>query len=247
MAARIPASHAHEPLRGGGTLAWVALALLFALGVPQAGAQVLADVLVDDRGTGLRSATPAERTQVSIRRDGHRLAARPAQTIALGDEIVTGERAYALLRYPEGHEVLVLPGTRLRLGGLLVYFGELFVRARGFFRVETAYFTAGVEGTEFVVRAGRGEHLAQLIVIEGAVRCSASTGSWEPVRIDAAQQLTVRAQPAADDAGGRTRPDGAQVLLRSVGEGVVEKLPAPRTDVAQISQLVRELDAYLIR
>jgi hypothetical protein len=175
---------------------------------------------------------------VRVLRGSESLIALDNLDLHTGDVIETPSGASAVLRYPEGHEVLLTPGTRVKLGSIFVFFGEIIVRARGFFRVETTVLTAGVEGTDFLVRATDSGRAVDVIVAEGAVVCkSTAAEGWAPVRVAAAEQLTAIATPKAN--GGD--PD---LKYRTIRPSKVEKLRARGSDLARIQQLSRQFGTY---
>ena len=99
-----------------------------------------------------------------------------------GDEIQTEADSTAILRFADGTEVFVGSNTHIRIGSLWVLFGEIYVKARGRFRVETLYVTAGVEGTEYLLTVDSEAEMS-MVVLDGAVRLTSKTGSWEPVAL----------------------------------------------------------------
>ncbi len=124
-------------------------------------------------------------------RGGEPIAARAGMQLALGDEVETKSQGRAVVRYPQGHEVALRPATRFSAERLLLRFGELLVRARGWFRVDTVFMQAGVEGTEFSVRARESSQTANVVVIEGAVVCSSKDNAFDRVRVAEGERLDV--------------------------------------------------------
>lgn len=111
-------------------------------------------------------------------------------TLQAGDEIETGHESGAVIRYADGGEVVLAPGTRVRLGSLEVLFGRIFASMRGLFSAEDESVLASVEGTRFMLdaqEAGR----TRVVVLDGTVRCSAKTGRWVPQRLQPGQALQV--------------------------------------------------------
>ena len=104
-----------------------------------------------------------------------------------GDEIQTEADSTAIIRFANGTEVFVGPNTHIRIGSLWVLFGEIYVKARGLFRVETLYVTAGVEGTEYLLTVGSEAEMS-MVVLDGAVRLTSKTGGWEPVALRKLEQ-----------------------------------------------------------
>jgi hypothetical protein len=202
-----------------------------------AGEAVLVRV-VKDTAEAPTSDTPLADQTVRILRGTESLIARDNLDLHAGDVIETPSGASALLRYSEGHEVLLTPSTRVKLGSIFVFFGEIIVRARGFFRVETTVLTAGVEGTQFLVRTTDSGQAVDVVVAEGAVVCkSTATEGWEPVRVVAAEQLTAVAAP---------KPNGGDpdVKFRTIRPSKVEKFRARGSDLSRIQQLSRQFGTY---
>lgn len=118
---------------------------------------------------------------VRVRRDGRPLDPLPGLPLRTGDEVETLAGLVAVIRFDDGHEAVLLPGTRVRIGSLIADIGNLFVRvyeqARDRFKVKTRYVTAGVEGTSFWVRVEPGDRLT-VGVSEGRVRLSSVEQRW---------------------------------------------------------------------
>jgi hypothetical protein len=110
-----------------------------------------------------------------------------------GDEIETEADSTAVIRFANGTEVFVGQSTRVRIGSLWVLFGEIYVRARGAFRVETRYVTAGVEGTEYLLTVDS-EAQMSMVVLDGIVRLTSKTGSWQSVALTKLDQGVFRLQ-----------------------------------------------------
>jgi hypothetical protein len=119
---------------------------------------------------------------LSITRNGRALVAQVPMELAPGDEVDAGANTTAVIHFPQGHEVYVLPHSRVRIGSIFAYFGELIVRAKGIFSVETEYVTAGVEGTEFWVKLEKDQD-AEVGVVEGRVRLASKADQWPAVLV----------------------------------------------------------------
>ena len=119
----------------------------------------------------------------------------PALSMGLvsGDEIQTEADSTAVIRFADGTEVIVGPNTHIRMGSLWVLVGEIYVKARGLFRVETLYVTAGVEGTQYLLTVDSKAEMS-MVVLDGAVRLKSKTGSWEPVALRKLEQGVFRPQ-----------------------------------------------------
>lgn len=158
---------------------------------------VLVDVVKSNASdlAAYRSVGDEELASLRIYRQGQAIEVQRNLSLESTDEIETDAAVIAVLQFPEGHEVFLLPRTRVVVGSLFVLFGDLLVHARGFFTVETTFMTAGVEGTEFFFHArprGTQNTLVSVVVLDGVVRCSSKKRLWSPMRVGRAQQFTVR-------------------------------------------------------
>jgi hypothetical protein len=107
-----------------------------------------------------------------------------------GDEIHVVGPAIVTLRFPEGHLVFLQPDTSVRIGSIFQSFGTLIVRARGLFRLQTDYWTAGVEGTEFSVSLSP-DKKGEVAVTEGSISLSSNTGGWREIRVAENEVATI--------------------------------------------------------
>jgi len=114
---------------------------------------------------------------VDLARQGMLLRATPGMALQAGDELRTDARSTAVVSFFSGARAYVQPNSQVRLGSLLVYLGEVLVKARGYFRVDTKYATAASEGTEYLVRVDPGDRL-QVIVAEDRVSLSSPSQAW---------------------------------------------------------------------
>ncbi len=120
--------------------------------------------------------------------------------IEIGDRIVTGANAKAVLLLENGQvEVVLLEDTEVRISSLFLAFGEIYVRIKdnfsGVFEVPSVDVVASPEGTEFVVkvpRAGESGVVYQCVVLEGRVRVRPATSqAWRPVLLNAKEEVTL--------------------------------------------------------
>ncbi len=127
-------------------------------------------------------------------RDGRGIAYAHGMNLRAGDEIETGEDNVALIEFSNGDDVYMRPMTRVRVGSIFVFFGEIFnrvVSGRGF-RADSEAMEAGVEETEFLMRVDRVLQEATVVVRRGAVRCRPRRGAWAPQRVGEGQRLTAQ-------------------------------------------------------
>ena len=68
---------------------------------------------------------------VRVVRQGRPIAVDAPMALEPGDEVDVGAGTVARIVFPGGHEVTLLPGTRIRLGSIIQYIGELIVKAKG--------------------------------------------------------------------------------------------------------------------
>lgn len=212
-----------------GTLAWT-LAGTLALLLTGCAAPPLAPVLhqvgqADPQRPHEVSTASAEQTTrgLHIERAGQPLAAVVGMLLASGDVIESGPHTLAVVRFPEGHELTLLPQTRVRLGSAWLDWGEIYVRKfqqlvqqlPGQFKVKTRYVTAGVEGTAFWVRLAKDDALA-VGVVEGRVSLASVQARWQPVALGPSEVATVlRDAPPSKDARQRAEVDRIVLLMRS--------------------------------
>jgi len=129
---------------------------------------------------GTRLAGAREGGWVVVIRDGVRQEAHAGMSLHVGDRVETGPRADAVLRYPSGTEVIMRPLSGGRIGSLTDVIGEVFVKVRGLFSVDTTFVRAGARGTSYLVRSFPGG-ATSIVVFEGAVEVDSTTGAWAPV------------------------------------------------------------------
>jgi hypothetical protein len=158
---------------------------------------------------GTRLASASEGGWVVLVRDGVRQEARAGTSLRTGDRIETGPRADAVLRYPSGTEVFMRPDSGGRIGSLTDVIGEVFVKVRGLFSVDTTFVRAGARGTSYLVRSFPGG-ATSIVVFEGAVEVDSTTGAWAPVILGAgtmalAHPRAPQPMPASREELARTR------------------------------------------
>ena len=134
----------------------------------------------------------------------------PGMEVVTGDSIETAD-GQAVIDYDDGSAVILNRATRLQLGSISLFFGELFARVksiatRGGGQVVTNELSASVEGTEYGVRrdlpaADAAPGNVQVYVREGRVLCAPSARArWSPITLTENQAFEVvgyRAAPAA--------------------------------------------------
>jgi hypothetical protein len=106
-------------------------------------------------------------------------------TLEPGDRIDTGPRAYVVVRYPAGTELLVSPNSSGRIGGSLTDFsGKVFVKVHGAFEVETAFVKAGARDAAYLLRTYANGTTA-VTVLAGSVDVGSTANAWPSLTIDA--------------------------------------------------------------
>ena len=133
---------------------------------------------------GTRRAGERESGLAIVTRNGVREEAYAGMTLQLGDRIDTGPRADAVLRYTSGTELVLRPNSGGRIGSLSDFVGEVFVKVKGFFSVDTTFVKAGARGTAYLVRTHAGG-TTSVVVIEGIVDVGSTTGAWPTVPLSA--------------------------------------------------------------
>ncbi|HSB70728.1 MAG TPA: FecR family protein [Candidatus Methylomirabilis sp.] len=126
--------------------------------------------------------------QVTVFRAGRPLAVHLPQTLQPGDEVETAPGSVAVIRLPDLGEVLLDSATRIRVGSILVLFGQVLAEVQGFFAVESENVVAGVEGTAFALQVAP-DRSVRVTVLDGRVVCMSKTRSWEPVHLTPGQQI----------------------------------------------------------
>jgi len=147
---------------------------------PESATARLDGVVVD----GNRLAGAREGGLAVITRNGVREEAYAGTALQVGDRIETGPRAYAVIRYPSGTEVLMRPGSGGTIGSLTDFVGEVFVKVKGFFSVDTQFVKAGARGTAYLVRTYAGG-TTSVVVVDGIVDVGSTTGAWPTVPVRA--------------------------------------------------------------
>ena len=145
-----------------------------------AGAARLDGIVVD----GTRRAGEREAGLAVVVRNGVREEAYAGMTLQPGDRIDTGPRADAVLRYTSGTELVLRPNSGGRIGSLSDFVGEVFVKVKGFFSVDTTFVKAGARGTAYLVRTHAGG-ATSVVVVEGIVDVGSTTGAWPTVPLSA--------------------------------------------------------------
>lgn len=190
---KAPQAERHHPIAAsaGHAHRFCALTLLLLCGLSAGcGLASLQSVLKQDR-----LATTGEVQEVQVFRKGVRVATQLGMELEKEDEIRTNADSTAVLRFADGTEIIVAANTHVKVSSLFVFLGEIYVKARGLFGVETEFVTAGVEGTEYLLTVGRGSSVA-LIVVDGTVSMTSRTGRWAPISVRKFEGATAKG-PAA--------------------------------------------------
>jgi len=172
---------------------------------------------------GTRAVQGREPGLVALTRDGYRLDAYPGLELRVGDRIETGTRAHAVIRYPSGTELLMRPNSGGRIGSLTDFFGEVFVKVKGVFSVDTTFVKAGARGTAYLVRTFA-EGTTGVTVVEGVVEVGSTTGAWPSLPIGAG--TTTLAHPRAPQPMAANLDELART--RDWVERVEQLVPPPR-------------------
>lgn len=138
------------------------------------------------------NATPEEAgASLSVIRQGQPILITVPMHLEIGDEVSVRPPFIATIVFPEGHAVWLMPNTKVRLGSITINdIGQIFVRARGYFKVETQYWRAGVKGTDFYVHV-TGNQTATVGVLEGSIGLESKTGGWKPTDVNQNEVVTL--------------------------------------------------------
>jgi hypothetical protein len=148
---------------------------------PESATARLDGVVVD--GTRLAGAREGG-LAVITRNGGAREEAYSGTALQAGDRIETGPRTYAVIRYPSGTELLMRPNSGGTIGSFSDFVGEVFVKVKGLFSVDTQFVKAGARGTAYLVHTYAGGTTA-VVVVEGIVDVGSTTGAWPTVPLRA--------------------------------------------------------------
>jgi hypothetical protein len=146
-----------------------------------------APVMLDGVVKRDRLASASEIQSVEIVRQGRPITASDNLALEPGDRIRTDSESTAIIRYASGTVVYVRPNSVVRIGSIFVEIGEIFVRVRGFFEVDTEFVTAAAEGTEYVVRVKPGNDV-DVVVLEDKVACLSKTKRWPRLVLTAGEK-----------------------------------------------------------
>ena len=174
-------------------------------------------------------ATPEEVARgIVLTRAGRQIPVTVPMVLVTGDDIRVASTYIATITFPGGHEATIMPDTRLRLGSILELIGRIFVNAKGYFRVETEYVTAGVKGTEFWVRVTP-DQTASAGVISGSITVASRTGRWDAVDVARDEVVTMRRdQPPTKELKQRAELDAIwQVMRRLRTLPPIPRVPRP--------------------
>jgi len=139
----------------------------------------------------------AEPPRVTVIHGGEPRPAATRQSVVRGDRVVTTGRASAVLTIKPGYEVIVEPGTDLRVEdpSMFVQIGRLVLkrlrRTKQKLQVGTEFVSAGVEGTHFVFEVGPDERV-HIAMVDGVVTVNPRQASWPPVTYRAGDEGFIR-------------------------------------------------------
>lgn len=184
---------------------------------------ILYGILTENRSASgvpeYRLAAPDEWRQVRVLRSDSRLNTIPRMPLNIGDEVWTGPNSAGAIRFPNGSQLYLRSNSHIKMGSVFTFFGELFVRVRGAFQVDTEYVTAGAEGTEWVMLVSPNGD-TRSTVLEGRVRVASRENFWRPMSITANNQN--------------------QIVTRS--SRYTEMMLASREEVSKMKHWIGEID-----
>lgn len=142
-----------------------------------------------------------------ITRDGRPVPAESCMPLRRGDVVET-RSSPVLIQFAEGL-VLLMPKTRVEIGSIWSYFGELF--SFGHVKVQDRYVTAGAEGTSYVFHSDADGNT--VTVLQGHVRVTPNQFATPMQRLEAGQR--VRHTRGASPSVTRLTPSEVTDMLRS--------------------------------
>jgi hypothetical protein len=181
---------------------------------------ILYGILVEDQSAGIsnfRIANAQEFRGVRVLRGDRRLDTTPNMRLKLGDEVWTGPESAVAIRFPNGSQLYLRSNSHVQIGSVFAFVGDLFVRVKGAFQVDTEFVTAGAEGTEWVMLVSPNGD-TRSIVLEGRVRMVSSKQLWQPMTV------------------------GANSQILTVGARKMEMIPASPSDINDIKRWVSQID-----
>jgi hypothetical protein len=119
-----------------------------------------------------------------VRSGGKWADAAVGMALKAGDELKTGSSSQVWVEFAGGGEGAIDSGSHFRVKGdrtLLGLIGEIWLRVKGRFRVETERMAAAVTGTEFGLEL-KGDGRMMVVVLEGVVSVEGLAGSAEVKR-----------------------------------------------------------------
>ncbi len=138
---------------------------------------------------GKRLASAEEIQKVQVIRSGKSLTTKLGMSLMQGDMVKTDTNTTAVIAFVGREtEVLISPDTQvtIRDTALHVVIGNLFVKARDFFRVETEYGTAATEGTMFDVDVD--DKQVVFAAFEGSVKVEPNATGAQPVLLQPSEE-----------------------------------------------------------
>lgn len=125
---------------------------------------------------------------IAVERDGKKLAAAEEMELEKGDVVSTGPNATAVVTFA-GARAVLKPNTRVKLGSLFAWFGEIFVS--GWLTTKTKYAAAAVEGTKYHVKVDPETSRTTFTVLEGRVRVKPTEASWPEIMLRSGERVGV--------------------------------------------------------
>ena len=204
-----------------GAMAAAAAGCYLPAGPPSAGgAQPVARLMADPPNAGVQHL-------------GGTVAYSSGMRLYVGDRVQTPGGTVALIEFDDGNEVYLNGSTRVELGSIRLFFGEIYNLIRriqgGGSTVYTNDLSAAAETTGFLVKKRDTAGGTVVTVVQGVVRCSPPPGAtWAPVSVAANFQLTAAPRtrvrrPVPVDA--RSQAQWVDAAARRLGRNPV--LPGP--------------------
>lgn len=130
---------------------------------------------------------PATQRDIRVVRAAQTLPVKEGMKLQSGDVIETGPGASVHVNFPGRGSAFVLESSRVEIGSIWVWLGEIFVS--GQLETKTEHFTAGVKGTKYAVSVD--ERQARVTVYEGSVQIADPDGGRTYRTLSTLEEVTI--------------------------------------------------------
>jgi hypothetical protein len=119
----------------------------------------------------------------------------PGMVMQPGDTLSTDSDTSVVITYPSGTRAYVYPNSQVRIGSVYNDRGNVFIKAKGAFKVRTKFLTAGSEGTQYWVDVKMPDQV-KVVVVEDAVSLVSNAAIWPALMLRAGYQAVLRGASA---------------------------------------------------